>query len=336
MELFEQLKELALSTGADVIGVAPIERFKDFPAQENPIWIMPEAKSMIVLGHRTMRGSLRGTEEGTFFSHYPALGLGYVNIDIVPLTARAVCRFIEDLGKEAMPIGDHFAWAATDEYGQLRQRYSVPARPGQPAPDVRLNLTKLAYLAGLGEIGWSGKLLNPKYGPRLIFGCVLTELELPASEIVAPGTVCTRCKSCASACTGGAISADESETVSLGGYTFEIGKFDRKRCELGKIGAEETEDGSYKPSKYSPFRKKPAMLPFESNDICAGRGCMRECMIQLEEGKRITNLFDVPFRRHPAWEVDWEGYNSGRIVNKTLPPNAPKPIAEANANDINE
>ena len=130
MDLLEKITEVALKAGADVVGVASMDRFDDFPMQQNPRYIMPEAKSMIVLGHRTMRGSFRGAEEGTFLSHYPAMGIGYVKKDIVPLTVRAVSCMIEDMGKEAMPIGDHFAWAATEEDGTLKKRFSVPVREG--------------------------------------------------------------------------------------------------------------------------------------------------------------------------------------------------------------
>lgn len=337
-DLLQQITELAIRVGADVVGVAPIERFRDFPMQQNPMYIMPEAKSMIVLGHRTMRGSLRGAEEGTFFSHYPAMGIGYVKKDIVPLTARAVCCFIEDLGKEAMPIGDHFAWAAINDDGTMKKRHSVPVREGLPAPDIKFSLTDCAFLAGLGEIGYSGQLINPKYGPRLIFGCVLTELELPGTPIVAPGTLCKRCMKCADDCPGGCISKTETETLNLGGYTFEIGKFDAAKCAIACTGSEITEDGSYKPSKHSPFFNKPGATPpfTSSGNICAGRGCLRACMMELEDKKRITNLFDAPFRRHPEWEVDWEGYMSGRLVNDTLPPNAATPQVKRNINDIDE
>ena len=337
MDLLEKITEVALKAGADVVGVASMDRFDDFPMQQNPRYIMPEAKSMIVLGHRTMRGSFRGAEEGTFLSHYPAMGIGYVKKDIVPLTVRAVSCMIEDMGKEAMPIGDHFAWAATEEDGTLKKRFSVPVREGLPAPDVRFSMTDAAYLAGLGEIGYSGQIIHPKYGPRLIFGCILTELELPASPIIAPGTLCNRCKKCCDDCPGGCISKTETETVHLGGYTFEIGKYDAQKCALASTGSEITEDGSYKASKYSPFYTKPKDVPpFGTGIICAGRGCIRACMIELEESKKITNLFDAPFRRHPAWEVDWEGYESGRLVNDTVPPNQTVSKVKRNINDIDE
>lgn len=338
MELLENLKKIAFEVGADVFGVASMDRFEGFPKQQDPRYIMPKAKSMIVVGCRTMRGSFRGTEEGTFITHYP-FARGYVKTDIVPQVLRAVARIIENHGKEAMPINDHFPWAAIQDTGAFKEEHAVPVQEGLPYPDVRISMTHAAFLAGLGEIGYSGHILHPKYGPRLSFGCILTEMELPASPIIAPGTVCNRCMKCADDCPGGCISKTETETLTLGGYTFEIGKYDIEKCTVASTGSEFTEDGSYKPSKYSPFCDKPPMSHFGlpiRNSICAGRGCIRACMMNLEDRKAIGNLFDAPFRRHPAWEVDWEGYRSGRLVNDTYPPNAAKPVKATNIIDIDE
>ncbi|MEM1562698.1 MAG: (4Fe-4S)-binding protein, partial [Candidatus Bathyarchaeia archaeon] len=60
----EEVKNLARKLGADLVGVAPIERFKDVPAHMHPASILPEAKSIIVVGRQIVRGALRGIEEG--------------------------------------------------------------------------------------------------------------------------------------------------------------------------------------------------------------------------------------------------------------------------------
>lgn len=58
----EEVKALAKSLGADIVGIASMDRFEGAPKQMDPRYIMPEAKSMIVMGFRVMRGSLRGIE----------------------------------------------------------------------------------------------------------------------------------------------------------------------------------------------------------------------------------------------------------------------------------
>jgi len=68
----------------------------------DPRYIMPEAKSMIVMGFRVMRGSLRGIEEGTFFSNYSAMGYGGLTYLYIPMTVINLCKHIEDEGYEAI------------------------------------------------------------------------------------------------------------------------------------------------------------------------------------------------------------------------------------------
>lgn len=72
----QDIKKEAEKLGADIVGIAPLDRWQGAPKQMDPRHIMPEAKSMIVMGFCVMRGSLRGIEEGTFFSNYSSMGYG--------------------------------------------------------------------------------------------------------------------------------------------------------------------------------------------------------------------------------------------------------------------
>ncbi len=80
------IKEYARELGADIVGIASMDRFEGAPPQMDPRFIMPKAKSMIVMGFRVMRGSLRGIEEGTFFSNYSAMGYGGLTYLYIPMT----------------------------------------------------------------------------------------------------------------------------------------------------------------------------------------------------------------------------------------------------------
>ncbi len=81
-----EVKQVARSLGADVVGIAPMDRWEGAPLQMDPRQIMPEAKSLIAMAFRVMRGSLRGIEEGTFFSNYAAMGYGGLTYLYIPLT----------------------------------------------------------------------------------------------------------------------------------------------------------------------------------------------------------------------------------------------------------
>ena len=89
------VKEYARELGADIVGIASMDRFEGAPPQMDPRFIMPKAKSMIVMGFRVMRGSLRGIEEGTFFSNYSAMGYGGLTYLYIPMTVINLCKVIE-------------------------------------------------------------------------------------------------------------------------------------------------------------------------------------------------------------------------------------------------
>jgi hypothetical protein len=127
-----------------------------------PRQTMPEARSVIAMAFRVMRGSLRGIEEGTYFSNYSAMGYGGITYLYMSMTVINLAKAIEDEGYEAVPMGHQSDWRAVDGVGNLPQCYSRPVRPGQAAPDVMIHLRIAAFLCGLGEIGYSKMLLTPQ------------------------------------------------------------------------------------------------------------------------------------------------------------------------------
>ncbi len=314
----KQVKEMAKALGADIVGITSMDRFEGAPPQMDPRFIMPEAKSMIVMGFRVMRGSLRGIEEGTFFSNYSAMGYGGLTYLYIPMTVINLCKAIEDEGYEAIPIGHQSDWRAIDGEGNLRENYSKPVAPGLPSPDIMLHLRICGYLAGLGEIGYSKMFLSPEFGPRQRLGVVLTELELEPDPIYDGPELCNRCMACVHQCPGEAISATKTVKVNLAGHDVEWGELDCHACDMAFRGAspcEEGEKGSYvlenddyKPGSHSPFYRKPRNLYNTGQAVCGARGCTRACIVSMEARGVLSNKFEKPFRRKKQWSVDWSDY----------------------------
>jgi epoxyqueuosine reductase len=312
------IKEAARRLGADIVGIAPLNRYEGAPKQMDPRYIMPKAKSMIVMGFRVMRGSLRGIEEGTFFSNYSAMGYGGITYLYMPLTVINLCKMIEDEGYEAVPIGHQSDWRAIDGKGYLRENYSKPVEPGKPAPDIMIHLRIAGFMAGLGEIGYSKMFLTPEFGPRQRLGVIITELELEPDPLYDGPQLCNRCMACVRDCPGHCISATETVKVTVAGRELEWGKLDEDACDLAFRGAMKTEPGEVgtymegrtdiKPSPYSPFYKKPRNLYNTGQAVCGARGCTRACMISLEERGLLKNKFESPFRTKKPWLVDWSDY----------------------------
>ena len=312
----KDIKEAAKRMGADIVGIGSIDRWSTAPIQMDPKQIMPKAKSIICMGFRVLRGSLRGIEEGTYFSNYSAMGYGGITYLYMPMTIINMSKMIEDAGYEAVPMGHQSDWRAIDNTGYLREGYSRPVAPGKAAPDVMINLRIAAFLCGVGEIGYSKMLLTPEFGPRVRVGIIITELELEPDPIIEPGTLCNRCMACVRECPGGCIPADRTIKDNVGGYELEWADVDMHKCGQTFVGAELNEEGeendyyndgkgTHKPSSISPFYHKPNNLYNTGQAVCGAKGCTRACMISLEARGLLKNKFENPFRTQKLWSVDW-------------------------------
>ena len=100
-----ELRSFAENAGADLFGVASIDRFDGRPDKEHPSFIFPECASVIVIGRRILRGALRGVEEGTNFSStYSSFGHRYLEDNFLSKTTYDLtCRLEED-NFEAVPL----------------------------------------------------------------------------------------------------------------------------------------------------------------------------------------------------------------------------------------
>ncbi|HON04789.1 MAG TPA: hypothetical protein P5065_01580 [Candidatus Ratteibacteria bacterium] len=274
----ERLKEYAKQIKIDIIGVASIDRFNGISAQNHPGSIFPEAKSIIVIGKRITRGSLRGIEEGTQFGLYNMYGYHWLNNRILALATFKMCEFLEDHGYEAVPIP-----GISSEI----QTMGIPVKKGAPAPNVMVDIQDTAIRAGLGEIGYCGIFLTENFGPRQRFQLIITDSEIEPDPIKKEN-VCDLCMECAKICPLAAIS-HKKKTIHICGKKMTIADVDYDKCAICRNGV--SKDMYYENAK--PDR------------IAAL--CSRTCLAHLEEKKRIKNLFNKNFRKRKAWKIDKSG-----------------------------
>ena len=84
-----EVKALARSLGADLVGIAPIERFAALPGSSHPQTYAPNTRTVIAVAHRIMRGALRGIEEGTsFFNTYQCYAIPSARVYLLSLRRR--------------------------------------------------------------------------------------------------------------------------------------------------------------------------------------------------------------------------------------------------------
>ncbi|MBC7321193.1 (4Fe-4S)-binding protein [bacterium] len=321
----EEIKAFAKKCGADIVGIGSMDRFDGAPRQYDPRYIMPEAKSIIGLGFRIHRGLLRGIEEGTFFAAYPSMGYANINDVYAPIVLREVGNLLEDNGYEA------FLFQNTSV--RLGSGIGKPVSPDKPKPDVFMHFRIAAVICGMGELGYSNLFLSPEFGPRQRLAFIITDAELEPDPIYNGPPLCDYCMSCVRECPAGAISEKNQISVTISGKTFVIGKLDELKCSaVYQAGTSEyspfisEEVASVINSIVSQGDNEEKLVSYEGNiwnylrenvpyikrcwesyhhpaAICGARGCIRACMIHLEESRKIKNIFKSPFRRREPWRL---------------------------------
>ncbi len=184
----KQIKEFVLSLGADVCGVANIDRFSEAPVGFHPQDIFPGCQSVIVFGIALPKGLTRVE---------PRLIYGYFNNSICPEV-------------------DKVALNAAKEMERLYGGYAVPLPSDAPYEywDPKkmegrglISMKHAAVLAGLGTLGKSTLLLNDKYGNLLTLGAILTDLDLE-SDPLAQNICIDSCSLCIQSCPVQALNGD--------------------------------------------------------------------------------------------------------------------------------
>lgn len=324
----DMVKKKAIAMGADSVSIGSIDRWEGAPIQMDPRQIMPECKSIIAMAFRVHRGSMRGIEEGTYFSNYSAMGYGGITYLYMPMTVINLSKYIEDQGFEAVPMGHQSDWRSIDNEGFQKKNFSRPVAPGRAAPDIMVNLRIAAYLCGLGEIGFSKMFLTPQFGPRNRVGIIMTDVELAPDPIYDGPELCNRCLACVKACPGKCFDPEKTVKVKLAGHDVEWMDLSMSGCNEAFTGAkivdeEVPPEKQYKdnnshatPGDWSPFYKKPRNLYNTGQAVCGARGCTRACMISMENRGVLQNIFKDKFRRRPTWKVDWNTppeYDKGTV-----------------------
>lgn len=268
-----KIENYARQAGADIFGVASIERFEDVPFEKHPRAIFPEVRSVIVVGRRITRGTLRSVEEGTNFSNYSLYGYDWLGNRFIALTTFRISEFLEDNGWEAVPLSN-----LPPEIPPM----GVKVRKDTPPPNVFLDFDAAAVRAGIGEIGYCGVLLTPEFGPRQRIQMILTDAEIEPTPLVSQ-KICLYGEGCSGFCPLGAIKGEKELVIA--GKKMTVAGIDYKICASCKNGA--------MPNRYHPAGRPDRLASL----------CIRSCADILERKGRIKNRFKIPFRIRKEWTI---------------------------------
>jgi epoxyqueuosine reductase QueG len=188
----DAIKNRVIELGADVCGIANIDRFKDAPKGFHPTDIYPDCKSVIVYGVALPKGLTKAA---------PII-YGHFNYDICKRIDALSLQTAKEIEKDykgfAVPMpcdGPYEYWDSEKKEGR-----------------GLISMKHAAVLAGLGQLGKNTLLLNPKYGNLLILGVVLTNLELP-SDAFAENICINSCSLCLDNCPSQAL--DGTQAIQL-------------------------------------------------------------------------------------------------------------------------
>ena len=206
MGLKESLKEMSMRLGADLFGVTSADALNDAPLGHRPMDVLPNAKSVIVLGMKMLdaQTDILPTD-GDYFGVSPRQDMfkGHNTFISQELdrVGYAMARFLEKKSFKAF-----HQMAST---GGTDQRYLMGL----------LSLKHMAVQAGLGVFGHNSLLITPQYGPRVRLTGIVTNTEMQPDTPL-DKNFCKSCeKPCISLCPVGALEKTSHEAP------YEINKF---------------------------------------------------------------------------------------------------------------
>lgn len=192
----EEVKALFYAQGADLCGVASVDRFADAPAGFHPTDVLPTSKSVISFARRFPAGTIACKTD---------IPYTLIRNTITPKMdqiAMECCMELEKRGILAVPVPTNDS-RFDDRTGRFRSIVSQK---------------HAAQAAGLGTIGRHSLLITPEFGSMVWLGCVLTELELEGDPLKAP--VCDGCGLCVAACPVNALESVQMDQEKCWNYAF--------------------------------------------------------------------------------------------------------------------
>ncbi len=193
--LTRKLEDTASEMDADIIGFADPECFLNSGYKGNrPQDIMPDVRSVIVLGVEIPRGAFETLPEGRA-EYTNTLMAGTATLRII---AFKLAKMIE---KE-----DHRATILPSEGSEFGYWYA-----NRETLKANMSIKYAAYHAGISNFGMNHLMISKDFGPRVRMTAILTNAELENEEEISLPFInekCRTCQKCIKICPVGALSED--------------------------------------------------------------------------------------------------------------------------------
>ncbi|MCE5343260.1 MAG: 4Fe-4S binding protein [Eubacteriales bacterium] len=193
-----EIKAYFYQHGADLCGIASMDRFGGAPEGFHPRDVLPDVRSVIAVARRFPVGTLRCE------STVPYTIARNMLCDLLDKIVFQFCCDMEMQGIVAMPTGT----CDPTEYDVRtgRHRNIISAKHA-------------AQAAGLGVIGRNTLLITPEYGNMVWLSAILCELELEPDPLLTTD-FCKGCNLCVNACPAHAVGDPELKQNECRQYAF--------------------------------------------------------------------------------------------------------------------
>lgn len=192
----ERVKEIMKALGADLCGIASIDRFENAPEGFHPLDVFPSCKSVISFACRFPVGAL-----------YCESNIPYTRIrnTITPkmdMIALNFCAEMERHGVMCVPIPTN-----ESQWDEKTNRWrSIVSQK------------HAAQAAGLGTIGRHSLLITPEFGSMVWLGAVLCAEAFEPDALKEP--ICNQCNLCMEICPVHALNDTQVNQQACWDYAF--------------------------------------------------------------------------------------------------------------------
>lgn len=191
-----KIKEIMKSLGADLCGIANVERFDTAPEGFHPKNVLPACKSVIAFACRVPVGIMMCK------SHTPYTRARNTITPKMDMIALDFCIEMEKYGVICVPVPTN-----ESEWDRKTNRWRSI-----------ISLKHAAQAAGLGVIGRNTLLITPEFGSMIWLGAVLCIEEFEPDEL--KENICENCNQCVKVCPVSALDEVDIEQQKCWNFAF--------------------------------------------------------------------------------------------------------------------
>lgn len=207
LTLEQEIRELAESLGADVVGFTNRDRLKDAPPSADIRTVLDNAESAIgfAIGH-----SKEAVEAYVLKQDYMMLNREHAEVyRKLGQIGKAVGKLLESRGYDVHVPMPNFEYREEDN--------------GPEKMTPVLSHKYICEAAGVGWHGWSGNLLTHEFGAAVLISSVVTSARLEPSPVIDEDW-CSKCHICVSTCSTNYMPKQDADEVVIAGRTVRYAK----------------------------------------------------------------------------------------------------------------